>query len=228
MANKPDDQQNAIDNLNDSLTGLGEKVQRNQKFIFVVTAIGALVVLGVLVYIFAFRDPKIQAGDAKIGQADLELAMGNDSTALAQYMEVADKESHDAGNRAALQAAILLYHTGKYEEALKYIKKFTSDSKLVGPAAFSLEGDCYVNTDQLPQAVDCYKKAIDKSDKNPYYTPWFMQKLARVYRAQGNYNAEADVYEEILKEYPAYGEKNNIDIEKYLELAKLDAEKAAE
>lgn len=226
MANKPDDKQNAIDNLDNSLTGLGESVQRNQKFIFVVTAIGALVVLGVLVYIFAFRDPKIQAGDAAIGQADLELAMGNDSIALAKYIEVADKHSHDAGNRAALQAAIILYHNCKYEESLKYLKDFTSDAKLVGPAAFSLEGDCYVNLDQLDNAVDAYKKAIAKSDKNPAYTPWFMLKLARVYREQGNYEAEAQVYNEIKTEYPTYGEKNNIDIEKYLDRAQLDCNKA--
>lgn len=226
MANKPDDQRNAIDNVNDSLTGLGEQVQRNQKFIFVVTAIGALVVLGVLVYIFAFREPKIQQGDYEIGQADIELAMGNDSVALAKYMEVAAKHSHDAGNRAALQAAIILYHQCKYEDALKYIKEFSSDEKLVGPAAYSLEGDCYVNLDQLDNAVKAYKEAIKKSDKNPAYTPWFMLKLARVYREQGNYAEELNTYEEIQQEYPLYGEKNGIDIQKYLERAKLQAEAA--
>lgn len=224
MANKPDDRQNAIDNLNDNLTETAEKVQRNQKFIFVVTAIGALVVLGVLVYIFAFREPKQQQGNYEIGQADLELAMGNDSVALAKYMDVAAKHSHDAGNRAALQAAIILYHNCKYDEALQYIKEFTTDSKLVGPAAFSLEGDCYVNLDQLDNAIKAYKEAIKKSDKNPAYTPWFMLKLARVYREQGDYKAELAVYQEIQQEYPLYGEQNNIDIQKYLDRAQLQAE----
>lgn len=224
MANNPSEQpNNAIDNINDSLTGLGEKVQRNQKFIFVVTAIGALVVLGVLVYIFAFREPRVQQSNYEIGQADLELAMGNDSVALAKYMEVASKHGYDAGNRAALQAAIMLYHNCKYQDALDYLKKFTSDEKIVGPAALSLEGDCYVNLDQLDNAVAAYKKAIDKSDKNPAYTPWFMLKLARVYREQANYKAELGVYEEIEKDYPNYGEKYNIDIQKYLERAKLQA-----
>lgn len=225
MANNQNDnnQNNAIDNLNDSLTGLGEKVHNNQKIIFIVTGILAVIVLGVLVYIYAFRDPKIQAGNEEIGQADLELALGNDSVALHKYMEVADKHSFDAGNRAALQAAILLYQKGDYKEALKYLDIFSANENIVGPAAYSLEGDCYVNLEDYANAVVAYKKAIDKSDNNPAYTPFFMMKLARVYRAQANYKEEAEVYAEIKKDYPLYGEQNGIDIEKYLDRAKLQA-----
>lgn len=224
MANNNDQQQNnAIDNLNDQLTGLGAKVQKNQRVIFIIAGIAALIVLGVLVYIYAFRDPKIQAGNEAIGQADIELAMGNDSVALQIYKEVADKHSFDAGNRAALQAAILLYHEGNYEESLKYVKKFTAKEKFIGPSAYSLEGDCYVNLGQLDNAVGAFKKAVAKSDKNPAYTPFFMMKLARVYREQKNYKAEAEVYEEIEQEYPLFGERNRIDIKKYLERAKIQA-----
>lgn len=219
------DQNNAIDNLNDTLTGLGSKVQNNQKIIFIVTGILALIVLGVLVYIYAFRDPKIQAGNEEIGQADIELALGNDSIALEQYMAVANKHGYDAGNRAALQAAILLYQKGSYEEALTYLKKFTAKEELIGPAAYSLEGDCYVNLDQLDNAVEAFKKAIDKSNDNPAYTPFFMLKLARVYREQGKYAEEADIYQTIMKDYPLYGEKNRIEIRKYLERAKIQAGK---
>lgn len=225
MANKTTDNQdnNAIDNLNDSLTGLGQKVRNNQKVIFIITGILAVIVLAVLVYIYAFRDPKIQAGNEEIGQADIELALGNDSIALQKYMEVADKHSYDAGNRAALQAGILLYQKGDYEEAIKYLDKFSADEEVVGPAAYSLEGDCYVNLGQYDNAIDAFKKAIEKSDENPAYTPYFMMKLARVYRAQENYKAEAAIYAEIQKEYPKYGQQNGIDIEKYLDRAKLQA-----
>lgn len=225
MANNQNDntQNNAIDNINDSLTGLGEKVHNNQKIIFIITGILAVIVLGVLVYIYAFRDPKIQAGNEEIGQADLELALGNDSVALQKYIAVAEKHSYDAGNRAALQAAILLYQKGDYQEALKYLNMFSADEKVVGPAAYSLEGDCYVNLEDYGKAVDAFKKAIAKSDKNPAYTPFFMMKLARVYRAQADYKAEADVYAEIKKDYPMYGQQNGIDIEKYLDRAKIQA-----
>ena len=225
MAKKKQETQNsnAIDELNDSLTGLGEKVQNNQNIIFIITGVVAFIVVAVLVYIYAFREPSINAANEQIGNADLELALGNDSTALQQYMAVADNHGHDAGNRAALQAAILLYQKGEYQQALDYLGKYSAKDEFIGPAAYSLAGDCYVNLDNLDYAVKAYKDAISQSEGNPAYTPFFMLKLARVYRAMGKYKDEADIYKEIQKEYPLYGETYNIDIQKYLDRARLQA-----
>lgn len=221
--NKTEQTNNAIDNLNDTLTGFGAKVQQNQKIIFMIVGILAVVVLGVIVYIYAFREPGIQAADEAVSVADTQLALGNDSIALEEYKKVVDKYGYDAGNRAALQAAILLYDKQEYQEAIDYLKKFTTDSKVAGPAAYALEGNCYVNLGKYDEAVSSFKKAISESDDNPAYTPFFMQKLATVYRGQGNYKAEAEVYGEILKKYPAYGSSQGIDIEKYLDRAKIQA-----
>lgn len=216
---------NAIDNLNESLTGLSAKVHKNQKIIFIIAGALGVVVLGVLVWLFAFRAPAIQKANAAVGQADIELALGNDSVALKLYMDVANNHSYDAGNRASLMAAILLYREGKYDEALKYIDKFEATEKVVGPAAYSLMGDCYVNTDKLPQAVEAYKKAIKQTDDNPAYTPFFMLKLARVYREQKNYAEEAEIYKTIEKDYPQYVQNNGIDIQKYIQRAETQAGK---
>ncbi|MCH5247485.1 MAG: hypothetical protein J1E99_04935 [Muribaculaceae bacterium] len=214
---------NAIDGLNDSLTGISEKVQNNQNIIFIVTGIVAVIVIAILVYIYAFREPSIKAGNEQIGQADYELALGNDSTALSIYKSVADNHGYDAGNRAALQAAILLYQNGEYQQALDYLGKYAAKDNFIGPAAYSLAGDCYVNLDQLNDAEKAFKDAIRESDENPAYTPFFMLKLARVYRALGKYKDEAHVYETIEKDYPLYGQNYNIDIQKYLERARIQA-----
>ena len=40
-----------------------------------------------------------------------------------------------------------------------------------------------------------------------------------------DFKAEAKVYEEILNNYPAYGNQMDIDVEKYLERAKAEAAK---
>ena len=50
-----------------------------------------------------------------------------------------------------------------------------------------------------------------------------MMKLARVYRAQANFADEAKLLEEIQKVYPLYGQQHNIDIEKLLDRARLQA-----
>ena len=227
MANKkqPVEAQTSIDNLNDTLTNVSRKVEDNRKIIYTAALAVVVVVAIILIYLYLVRQPGIQKSNDAVGQADVQLALGNDSVALSRYMMVADDHSYDAANRAALQAAILLYKDGKYEDALKYVEKYDPTESIVGAAAYSLEGDCYVNLDKLSDAVGAYKKAISQSDDNKAYTPFFMLKLARVYRAQNDYAAEAKIYEDITKNYPQYGAMNNINIEKYLERAKIDAAK---
>ena len=215
--------QNAIDNLNDNLTDLSVKVQNNKKGLIAGLVVIILVVAGILLF-NSFSSKNAEKANVAVGKADVSLFSGNDSLALAQYKQAAEL-GHDAGNRASLNAAIMLYNDKQYNEAIKYIDKYSPKEALVGSAALSLKGDCYVNTDNLPEAVKAFKAAIKQSDNNPYYTPYFMLKLARVYRAQQDYAAEAKIYEEIQNKYPQYAAANGINIDKYLERARLDAKK---
>jgi len=212
-----------LDNLNDSLTAMTQKVQDNKKIIMVCSLVVIAIAAIILAYVYFFRNPGIQKQNDRIGAADLELAQGNDSTAMAAYMDIADNGSYDAANRAALQSAILLYKNGKYEEALKYIDNYSADEEIIGAGAYSLKGDCLVNLDRLDDAVKAFKEAISTSDSNPAFTPFFMMKLARVYAAQGKHQDEAAQYEAIVKDYPLYGQSHNVDVQKLLDRARLQA-----
>lgn len=212
----------SIDNLNDSLTSISAKVQANKKLIINITIGVVVLVAVVLIYLFMIRVPSINKANANIGAADRELLVnGNDSTALALYQQAAE-DGYGAGNRAKLEAAILLYDDGKYEEALSYVSDYSVKDDIVGAAAYSLKGDCLVNLDRLDEAASAFEKAIAQSDKNEYYTPFFMVKLARVYRAQGKFDKEAKTYEDLVKDYPVYS-RDNGSIEKDLERARLRA-----
>ena len=218
--NKPvEETRNSIDEVNDTLTGIGEKVQSNPKVIVWGCIAVAAVVAVILIYVYAIRQPGQNAANNALGQADIELLMGNDSVALAKYQQVAADHGYDAGNLANLNAAIILYKEGKYEEAIGYLKNYSASESVIGASAMSLEGDCYVNLKQYPQAIDCFKQAVKISDNNPHYTPAFLLKEATVLREQKDFKAEAAVYEQILKDYPTYGSEIGVDIKKYLERA---------
>lgn len=218
--NKPvEETRTSIDEVNDTLTGIGEKVQSNPKVIVWGCIAVAAVVAVILIYVYAIRQPGQNAANNALGQADIELLMGNDSVALAKYQQVAADHGYDAGNLANLNAAILLYKEGKYEEAINYLKNYSASESVIGASAKSLEGDCYVNLKQYPQAIDCFKQAVKISDNNPHYTPAFLLKEATVLREQKDFKAEAAVYEQILKDYPTYGSEIGVDIKKYLERA---------
>lgn len=220
MANNNEQEtRNGIDNLNDSLSGIEQKVENNQKIIlWVIVGLTGIIAL-ILIWLFVFQRPSIENSNNAIGQADLEQMMGNDSLALKQYQQVADEYGHDAGNRANLNAAIILYKQGKYQEALDYVKNYKGSDAVIAANAKALEGDCYVNLDNLDEAISCFKDAVKISDNNPALTPVYLMKLATVYNAQKNYTEEAKAYQTILDEYPAYGPRLNLDLEKYVERA---------
>ncbi|MDE6080350.1 MAG: tetratricopeptide repeat protein [Duncaniella sp.] len=226
MANTPNnDDKSAIEEVNDSLTGVGVKIQNNPKVIVYACVGVAIIVAIVLIWIYAVRQPGMNAAANALGQADIELMMGNDSVALDKFRNVADEYGYKSGDIAALNAAIILYKDKKYEEALTYLKKYSTTETIIGAGAKSLEGDCYVNLKQYPQALDAFKAAVKVSDNNPYYTPVFLMKQATVLREMKDYKAEAAIYEQILKDYPKAPAALNVDIEKYLQRAKASEAK---
>jgi predicted negative regulator of RcsB-dependent stress response len=136
---------------------------------------------------------------------------------------VANEYGYDAGNRAALMAATLLYQKGEYQKAIDQLNDYTAGEAIVGAAAYSLEGDCYVNLKQYPEALKAFDKAISQSDDNALYTPLFMFKKATVLREQKDYKAELQVLETIKDKYPDYTSAYRLDIDKYIARAKYQA-----
>lgn len=225
MANKQKDSntRTSIDEINDSLSSIEQRVENNKKIItWSIIGIVALAAI-ILGYIYGIQKPGIEKAKTAISQADMQAMQGNDSIALAQYMAVADQFSSDPANRAALEAGVRLYKNGKYQEALNYLKKFNVSESLIGAASQSLIGDCYVNLKNYDEAIKYFNKAIDLSDDNPLYTPLFMIKEATVYRELKNYKSEADLYKEIESKYPEFGPSYNMDIKKYIQRAEAQA-----
>ena len=229
--NKNNETRTKIDDLNDSLTRAEQKVQDNKKTIMWVSLGVAAVIVLVLIYVYAILRPGQQAADERVGLADnkaliyeLSVSQGmlSDSASTAQLQQIvatyeeAASEGHDGGNRAKLMTAIYAYRAGDYQKALTMLEDYDRQDKVIGATSKSLEGDCYVNLDKLPEALDCYKEALSICDENPMIAPYFLLKQATVYRAQKNFEAEADVYQTLIDKYPVYGVEHQIDFEKYL------------
>lgn len=204
-----------------------------KSLMWVIIAVAAVIIV-VLVYILAIRRPGIQAADNAVGQADMSLNMGQDSLALVQYKQVADNYGYEGGNRAALNAAIILYQqaqtdtvgrNAKLEEAIKYLKKYDTKESIIGASSRSLMGDCYVNLGNLQEGRKCFAEAAKLSDNNPAYTPFFMMKEATVDRELGDFEAEVAIYRAIIDRFPSYGAEQGLDLEKYLKRAEASAGK---
>ena len=205
----------AIDRMNSHLTDAGSRVAENKKIIIIVVGIILVVAAFVLSYLFIYKNPHVEKAFESYNGVETQAL--NDSTAAAQYMEIADKySSDDAGKLAALSAGEALYNQGRYEEAAKYLQKFSSGDDVLESNALVLTGDCYVNLQNYEEAINYYQKAIRKANNNPQIVPRVLLKEANVYDAQGNYVKALECYQQIKENYPEFQLGNGMEMDAYI------------
>ena len=209
----------SLEEVNDTLSSWEQKVEGNKKIIYYAGGAIVAVALIVMAYIYLWRIPQEDAAKQDISKADMELFQGQDSLALKDYEKVASDYSNKPANRANLNAAILLYQKGKYQEAVKYLNDFDANGNLVGPASQSLLGDCYVNLKQYDKAIKAFDKAISLAGDNVNYTPLFLMKKATVLHELKKYSDEAAAYQNIKDKYPQFMQTYGVNVDKYIERA---------
>ncbi len=207
---------NTIENLNSHLTSAGERLANNKKAIY--WAVGIVVVAAVFVasYFWIYRNPGLNNSWAAYNKVELT-ANGNDTIRAKEYAKVADKYGRfDAGNVARLAAAEAYYNIGKYQDAVKYLEKFSTSDAVLEAQAKMLLGDCYVNTDKLDKALTSYNECIRKAEANPQVVPVALWKEANIYDAQKQYQKALDCYEQIKADYPQFALGDGMSVDAYI------------
>ncbi len=219
-SNQTPEQPDQLEAINNRLTDLGRNIETNKKAMGI--AMGAILVVACLTFAWLYLYKIPNGNKAMEAYNKVELStMGNDSTAAAQYKKVADEYgSTSAGKLAALSAAQTLYNSGKYEEASKYLDKFSSKDKVLDANAKVLLGDCYVNLKKYDDAISAFKAAVKKADGNPQIAPRALLKQAVVYDEQKKYGDALNCYETIKKDYPQFSLGNGLSIDTYIEREK--------
>ncbi len=215
--NRKEQEETTLDKLNANLGSASEKIAQNKKVIFWIVGGVAIVAAFVLSYLFIYRNPRLNRAFEAYNEVQLT-AMGNDSVAAGQYKKISEEfGGTDAGKLAALSSAESFYVQGKYKEAAEQLEKFSTSEPILASNALVLKGDCYVNLKDYNKAIDAYKKAIKKADKNPQIVPRTLLKMANVYDAQKKYADALGCYNTIQEEYPNFQLGNGLSIEAYIE-----------
>ncbi len=214
--NENNQNQNAIDNLNSTLTSAGESVANNKKILY--WALGIIVAIAACgaAYMWLYQVPQTKNSQAAYDQVFTK-ANGNDSIAAVEYAKVADKYPHtDAGKLAAIQAASSYYNLGKYKETIKYLDKFSSKDDVLNAQADVMLGDANVNLKQYDAAIAAYNKALKIASSNDQIAPVVLWKEANVYDAQKNYQKALECYKQIRDSYPEFTLGNGMSIDAYI------------
>ena len=130
------------------------------------------------------------------------------------FKDIADNYSATkTGNLANYYAGICLLRTGKFEEAIQSLEKYSGNDEMVAPVAIGAIGDANMELNKVDEAIKFYLKAAEQST-NSFTTPIFLKKAAFAYEQKANYTEALATYERLKNEYAKSTEAR--DVEKYI------------
>lgn len=213
-------------NVDEALSTSEAFLLKNKNLLLGIVAAIVVVVAGVLGYKHFISAPKelkaaeaIFKGEQYFGADNYEIALNGDSTGYAGFVKLADEFSGtDAGNLANAYTGICYAQLGKYEDAIKFLDKFSADDYFVAPAIIGTLGNCYAQVGQLDKAAATLLKAADKAN-SVSLSPIYLLQAGQILEKQGK-NAEAvEAYKQIKTKYA--NSYQAMDIDKYIERASI-------
>lgn len=212
---KKEDEQ--LENVNEALNTTGQWIEEHANMLTWCVLVVAAVVLGIIALNTYVLKPKALEASNENAKAeayflagDFEKALNGDDAECIGFAEIADKYSwYQQGELAALYAGICYYEQGQYEEAAKYLKKFSAKDVNINPAAHQLLGDAFVEMEDYAKAVKAYRAAAKSG--NDLIAPISLRKAGLVYLEMGDKKAAKRVFETIKNDYPASSEAQDID-----------------
>jgi len=149
------------------------------------------------------------------------LALNGDGQNAGLIEVIEDYGSTKAGNLAIYYAGVSNLQLGNFNEAVDYLKSFSTDEEIITATAAGALGDAYAELGQNDDAIAQYKKAADLD--NDLTAPVYLMKLGVMYEAAGDYKSAVEAYTTIKEAYANTAEARQID--KYLTSAQLQLKK---
>jgi predicted negative regulator of RcsB-dependent stress response len=120
-----------------------------------------------------------------------------------------------AGNLARFYAGDIYLKTGDFNNAVKYLKDFSTDAKQVQARAYKLLGDAYAEQGKNSDALASYKKAADHFEKDDANSSEYLFMAAYFAdRVMKDRKGAIELYKELKEKYSRT--EKGFEAEKYL------------
>ncbi len=215
-----------FNSLDQTASKTEEWVANNQKYIFGIVAVIALVTVGYLMYQKFIIAPKEEEATTEMFEAQQYFQKALDGGAKSDslfnlalkgaegkfgFKDIAEKYSGtDAGNLANYYAGIAYLNTGKYPEAIASLENFQSKDMILSTLAVGAIGDAYAQQKKSKEALEQYIKAAEMN-KNDLTTPRFLLKAGQTSLELGNKTDALKYFTEIKEKYESTPEGSSID-----------------
>jgi len=180
-----------------------------------------LVVGGVYAYRNLISEPKERSASEAMFRAEeyyredsARLALNGDAI-NAGFLKVMSKYSGTkAAKLAGFYAGSCYLKLGDFNNAVKYLKDFSTPVKQLQERAYGLLGDAYSEQGNKEAAADQYKKAGTYYEQDELFAPEYLFRSGYLYENMGKTQDAIAMYKLIKDKYPT--SQRGVDIDKYL------------
>ena len=130
------------------------------------------------------------------------------------FIEITEEYSGTkTANLAHYYLGLAYRNTGEFEMAIDELKSFSSSDVLISAIALGATGDCYLELNDVDNAIKYYNKAASHN-ANELTSPIYLLKAGMAYEDNNNYNDAVKQYKAIKSDYSDSKEAQSI--EKYI------------
>ena len=198
----------------------------NQKYIFIIIGLAAVLVLGFLGYDKYVKQPSERNAmndmytaqkyfnDAVLGTSQDSLFNISLNGADGKYgmLDIIDNYSGtDAANLANYYAGMAYLNMKDYANAITYLNAFSSSDDILGPMAKGGIGDAFVQLEQLEDAYDYYLQAAE-SKANNFTRPMYLKKAGVIGLKIGKNKQSLEHFNTIKNDFPDSVEAKDVDV----------------
>jgi len=184
-------------------------LKKYQKAILI--AVGAVVVIagGWYAYQNMVVEPKeaqaadaIYKAEANFAQDSLKAALNGEGTARGFLYIINNYGGTKSGNLAKYYAGVCYLRLGDFNNAVKYLKDFSTDAKQIQMMAYGCLGDAYGELNKNDDAVTYYKKAAETFDKDEANASEYLFRAGMKLELMGKTKEAVEMYKEIKEKFP--------------------------
>lgn len=199
---------------------------KNSKLIGIVLAIVVLLVGGYFGYNSFYKGPQELKAAEAIWKAEeyfrtdsVKLALNGDGINQGFLKVISKYGGTKTGNRAKLYAGACYLQLGDFNNAVKYLKDFSSDEVVANMRANGLLGDAYSELGKKEEAITYYKKAGTLFPEDEVNSPEYLFRAALLLQDAGKTQEAIQLARQVKDKYPRSvfpSAQGGQDVDKYL------------
>lgn len=194
---------------NDAINKLDAFWKKNQKIITYV-ALGLILVIGgwwaYKQYVVKPKEEQAQAAIFKaeeyFRQDSLQAALNGKGADKGFLYVIKNFGGTETGELARLYAGICYLRLKEFDNAIKQLKEYDTDSKLIQARAWSCLADAYSEKNDRSKAVDLYKKAGRHFPEDEVNSPEYLFRAAQLLELDNKSKEALDIYKELKEKFP--------------------------